>query len=1003
MADEDSDKKIEFKDNKSSLEKILSMNPPKDSHCSKCIAKYREDCKFDGKFFPDCNGTADLQVDSIDSDYLNSIGLSEDEISYYKAMRNPVTFAKVMFDIDLRWYQEEMTACTSKLKVSRTGRRCGKTVAKIISVLHKAFINDNHKSLIICPTEAQVSNFFEMMKETMKKSDSYSSMVVTNIKKPFVIALSNGSTIKGFTAGSKSGGGSSQIRGQDARCVVAGTTVNVSENAVLPIESVTCEHEVFGGGKGGFYNGKVEFVNVEKNKKVIQLDTAINSITCTPNHPIFDGEKDVNAEDATEAIVSLSHRELSFDRDVIIARLCGYNMGLGYVENGEAAFYSKYPEDLEQIIEDLVYLGDERRSVEVTEDRVYKYGIYTGSFIIKSDFIHDIIKDYCTEGCKVENPMLVPDFIMDGSDEIKASYLSGLMSSRSNGPASRHNRNVPLAVHVRVSSVYFNYPKEYLIQIKELFNSLGIGTSEVVTSNSLNNTFTWEIRVLSSASNSDIFTSKLDYCYAPRKMIHTNSWKIYRALKHTWPYEGTPCVADIINGYRWNGNYLKIPVKKTLKPETSIADVYNLQSSAESRFMASGMMTHNSIYIDEGDYINQVDYDAVFAILASHRDCDLWISSTPKGTHEFFWKACTNKELGYREFHHHSSVSPEWTPEIEKLLKDTYSKIAYEHEFLGEFSSHESGVFDNDDIDSSIESYSMSTIQPESNGIYLVGVDWNESKLGVHIVILQYLKETGKLKLVKVIVIDKKEFTQLVAVEKIININSTWNPVSIYCDAGFGSTQIQTLHKYGQMHPNSMLDKKVKGIDMGGTINIKDPITQKKIPKKIKPFKVGLCQRKMEDNKYILPREEDSEVVSGGRMGLIKQMRNFSIKKVTSSGQPIYSQGEEHTLTAFMLATMAFMMECTDLAKTNYASIIRVIKTQSMTQQDDNGKMSTLIEKANKIEKESHVEEPVEQGKEWVKASNRKRQGAIDKRDVMRRSMSKRVAKRQMPPRRKMF
>jgi hypothetical protein len=45
------------------------------------------------------------------------------------------------------------------------------------------------------------------------------------------------------------------------------------------------------------------------------------------------------------------------------------------------------------------------------------------------------------------------------------------------------------------------------------------------------------------------------------------------------------------------------------------------------------------------------------------------------------------------------------------------------------------------------------------------------------------------------------------------------------------------------------------------------------------------------------------------KVGLVQQMRNFLVLRVSSTGQPVYSQDYEHTLTAWMLAMLGFQIE----------------------------------------------------------------------------------------------
>lgn len=64
------------------------------------------------------------------------------------------------------------------------------------------------------------------------------------------------------------------------------------------------------------------------------------------------------------------------------------------------------------------------------------------------------------------------------------------------------------------------------------------------------------------------------------------------------------------------------------------------------------------IIIDEADYINQMDIEAILAILASHPNCGLWASSTPTGKHDKFYQFAVSKDLGFKEFWYISAELP---------------------------------------------------------------------------------------------------------------------------------------------------------------------------------------------------------------------------------------------------------------------------------------------------------------------------------------------------------
>lgn len=120
-----------------------------------------------------------------------------------------------------RPYQATMLRCTAKRKVFRIGRQAGKTETLIISMLFHLFVNDNFKIVLITPYQSQIDLIFKRVEELIQSNPALQNSVKRSVKAPqYTIELYNGSQIKGFTAGTKSGGGAGAARGQSANMLV---------------------------------------------------------------------------------------------------------------------------------------------------------------------------------------------------------------------------------------------------------------------------------------------------------------------------------------------------------------------------------------------------------------------------------------------------------------------------------------------------------------------------------------------------------------------------------------------------------------------------------------------------------------------------------------------------------------------------------------------------------------------------------------------------------------
>jgi replicative DNA helicase len=369
-----------------------------------------------------------------------------------------------------------------------------------------------------------------------------------------------------------------------------------------------------------------------------------------------------------------------------------------------------------------------------------------------------------------------------------------------------------------------------------------------------------------------------------------------------------------------------------------------------------------AVFLDEADYLGDSDLESVMAILASHPECQLWASSTPTGSRRNFFKWCTEKKLGFKEFHYVAAESPSWDEETEEFFKESYSTMGYLREFLAEFGEEMSGVFKNSDINSSLLDYEYKKCRPAGRGArYAVGVDWNKNT-GTHIVVTECVKDTeGAIhyKVVDKVIIEKQEFAQHAAVRMVIETVHKWNAEWCYVDAGYGDTQIEMLHKFGKENPNTKMDRIVKGIQMGSNIIIRDPVTGEEIKKPAKAFMVGIAARQLESGRCVLPKIEDTNMIVNTDedmsqvVGLVQQMRNFQVTKISPSGQPTFSQDYEHTLTAWMLSLMAFYMELGD-----------VLRYQRLTTVGYAGRIG---EKASSKYSEINKEEIIEEAKKLRK------------------------------------
>lgn len=331
------------------------------------------------------------------------------------------------------------------------------------------------------------------------------------------------------------------------------------------------------------------------------------------------------------------------------------------------------------------------------------------------------------------------------------------------------------------------------------------------------------------------------------------------------------------------------------------------------------------IYIDEADYLQDNEIEAVVSIAIERPDIEIILTSTPTGKRAFFYRACTNKDMGYKEFYTPSTEIPTWNEQMEREFRAMFTEVAYQHEVLAEFGDEVTGVFNKDRIDEAIgyEHYYYSELDSlqkkyiKDNNINaidlrysikkkapyalrIIGVDWDKYNEVSTIVVTEYDEKWDKFKVVYRSDIPKGDFSLDNAVKLIVELNEIYNPAYIYCDRGFGEYQIETLRLYGKEHPETGLDRKVKGFHFSENIDIIDPVTKLPSKKQLKYFMVDQTSILFDRRRIMLSPYDEV---------LYRQLINYCVIKISSSGKPIFTNVDEHALDAFMLTIVGFTLE----------------------------------------------------------------------------------------------
>ncbi len=381
----------------------------------------------------------------------------------------------------------------------------------------------------------------------------------------------------------------------------------------------------------------------------------------------------------------------------------------------------------------------------------------------------------------------------------------------------------------------------------------------------------------------------------------------------------------------------------------SIIKGYTIGISSSNRGTSLRSLSADMVFLDEMDFIpREIIEQVIMPIWTTHPDTRLRVCSTPSGQRSLFYEWCTKAdELGWLHRHY-----PSWHPDntnwlsieqakakgmpvtesTEYQVKAITSAANYEREYGAEFGEEFGGVYKSHMIAKCLKKYArnIDITNPEifdpgfeqnPNNLYIIGVDWNSYINGGQVVLVEYCRErtisqfydddsgtevtvdfTGKYRLFYRRGITSRDATQRKTREEIIRLLRTRKIDFIYVDYGAGDTNIEELTLYGRDHPELHLNTKLKVIDSGASVEHFDPVLGKLVKKRNKSLMVNFSALNLEENMYILPKEEDEP------KRLVGQMRGYQVKNVTNRGDYTY-EGEDHILDAFNLAIYGFQKE----------------------------------------------------------------------------------------------
>jgi len=156
----------------------------------------------------------------LDKDLLD-LGIGPDQQRQIHIAKDPVIWARHFLQVQPRAYQILMLRDPSLRKVLRAGRRLGKTFTLAVNLLHYSYTHKDGRCLVVAPMKTQVEIIYQEILRLASKNDIVHNSIIRKVTSPqFTMEFSNGSTIRFFTSGMRSGGKSDVARGQEAHLII---------------------------------------------------------------------------------------------------------------------------------------------------------------------------------------------------------------------------------------------------------------------------------------------------------------------------------------------------------------------------------------------------------------------------------------------------------------------------------------------------------------------------------------------------------------------------------------------------------------------------------------------------------------------------------------------------------------------------------------------------------------------------------------------------------------
>lgn len=792
---------------------------------------------------------------------LGKLGLSLLEQRQLHIAKDPVLWAKEFLGIRPRAYQIMIIRHPSLFKVLRSGRRAGKTFSLALIALHYAYTTAHGRVLILTPMKTQGALIYEEMMKFVKESQAIGDSLTRNVTSPqYEINMSNGSTIRFFSTGMKSGG----------KCLTPDHDV-LSEDGWKPIDEILPgEYIMSWKPNGEYYWGEIsETHEYDFDGELVSHEGKQISFRVTPNHKFAAKTRapnsewnDIYAEDLKDYYVptgGIPTLPLHYEYSAEELELWGWWLAEGSGFIGKMARISQAKEYGRKRIVELAERLGLHYTTPKKEIRVeWRPPIYSGTNAYNKFIPREL-------------------FNVVGSD---THLMDGLLD----GDGWRRKKGW------EYSSSSFQLAND----VQELAVRKGL------RANIREKTIRY-VPVGGGLPNRHWVVSAYDY----KESV------LNKEYLQSEPYHGkVHCVTVPESGYflvRHNGLvHITGNSDVTRGQEAHVIILDELDYMGDDDLEAIFAMMQKTTD-------NQKDKQMIGASTPTGRRAVFWD-----------WCTIQDPDKNpFIEFWFPAYVNPFWDAKMENFFRNQYTEMGYRHEIEADWGEDVDGVYPLKYVDMAFHGnewhYEMTRSGQDT--YYVMGVDWDKYGAGTNIVILEVWPNDhenkamrGKCRVCYREETKKDQYSLTKAVDRIIYLNRVFDLRHIYVDRGFGEVQVELLHKHGIENPKTGLEHKVVGISFAESIEMRDPFRMEKVKKEIKPFMIDNLRQFLERQMIMFP-ESDEE--------LYLQLISYVVARQTALGRPVFEAPEkigDHAHDALILACLAITQNYGELMRVKYAT-----------------------------------------------------------------------------------